>query len=159
MSAMVSQGQLEEAGSDTVKTASGSFLIRKIQDITAREWDVTEIEIPDPVTLTLQQEESLGYVMMDQDGMKVTLDRIYEDAMFNFYDVLLTMENHSDKNETVSMVDLFINGISFGNQNMVFISAEPGEVTKNDKILVSKTELEKYGIEKIKTISVRLRIR
>ncbi len=157
MSAMVSQGQLEEAGSDTVKTASGSFLIRKIQDITAREWDVTEIEIPDPVTLTLQQEESLGYVMMDQDGMKVTLDRIYEDAMFDFYDVLLTMENHSDKNETVSMVDLFINGISFGNQNMVFISAEPGEVTRNDKILVSKTELEKYGIEKIKTISVRLR--
>ncbi len=154
---LISMSDLEEAGMSTVESAGGSFRISRIEDITAKEWETTEIACLDSVTMAVHpEEESPGFVIMDQDGIKLTMGSLYYDwYLGGSPGASLTAENHTEKERNIAAADIYINGFRYKDY-IGFMSVKQGETASTDDNLPGLDSfMEEYGIGEIKTITAR----
>ena len=153
----VRSSDLEEAGQSTLNSASGSFKISKIEDLTAQELEETTLAQLDPINMAFHlEEDSLGFVLMDEGGVKATLDSIFEDPLLGTYGISLTVENNSEKEVVISPTEIYINGLLYG-KPFIYERVKPGEkVNRRTKLSEqSSSFMEEYEIGEIKTITAR----
>lgn len=152
----VGSSDLEEAGQSTLNSASGSFKISKIEDLTAQEWEETTLAQLDPINMAFHlEEDSLGFVLMDEGGVKATLDSIFEDPLLDTYGISLTVENNSEKEVVISLTDIYINGLLYG-KPFIYEKVKPGEKANRRTSLSEQSSfMEEYEIGEIKTITAR----
>lgn len=113
-----------------------------VQEETATE----EIEEGEPagvgaVTVTEQ-------VLLEQDGIKITAKELAEDSLWG-PELKVLIENSSDKNVTVQVRSMSVNGIM--TEPLFSVDIAAGK-SANDAITLMSTELEKAGITTIQNM-------
>ena len=99
---------------------------------------------PDEVTVSEQ-------VLLDQDGVKVTLQSLELDGWFG-PELKLLLENDTDKAVTVQVLNVSVNGAMVDGYLSCSLSAGK---KANDVLTLSDTDLANSGIDVISTIELR----
>ncbi len=93
-------------------------------------------------------------VLLDRDGVKVTLKGFDPDALFG-PSLEVLVENNNEYSITVQTADVVVNGTM---QDTIFSCEVSGGKKANDEITIDQSGLDTAGIEKIKDVEIRFHV-
>ena len=122
-------------------------------------WD--KIVDPDCITIRTSKYDSMdteaddsGNVLYDADGIKIVGKYVDEDSFWG-KSIVLYIENNTDKNFTVRVDDLSVNGFTIDE----YFSSEVYAGKKAiDEITLMSSDLEENDIKEIKEVSLKFRV-
>lgn len=100
---------------------------------------------PEPVALTVEER-----VLLDQDGIVITLKSLDTDGLFGA-DLKVLVENNGSRNIGVQARDSAVNGVMI--DTLFSCEVAPGKKA-NDEVTLSSSDLEMASIETIKDIEL-----
>lgn len=130
----------------TVKEAEAQEI--SPQETESIEETVTEAETVEVVSLDEQ-------IILDQDGMKITVTGMESDGSFLGSEIKFLIENESDKNITVQVRNTSVNGYMV---DTTMSSDVVAGKKANDSMTIMSSSLEECGIEKIATVDFSFHI-
>lgn len=116
---------------------------------------VTE-KVTEAVTTTAQENltESVEEILYESDGIKIVYKGYEAEELFSSAKFKIYIENNSDKNATISLDEINVNGYTIGS---LFVEKVPSGKKANAELTLSSTQLKENNIESIGTVEFALR--